>query len=125
HLHVELQRGAAVRPPADSPDGAASGLEPARDEPELHGAAVQGVRAGTVAVAVAGAAAGGATDPLRHSEEICHRATETQSGSTTETQRHRARIHEATTVRCAYAAYAWNSNRRARVSRRHLSDRAR
>ena len=34
-LHVELQRGAGVRPQADSPDRAAPRLEPARDDAEL------------------------------------------------------------------------------------------
>src|SRR6185369_11337584 len=40
-LHVELQRSAGVRPQADSPDGAAPRLEPARDDPELSGPLLQ------------------------------------------------------------------------------------
>ena len=35
HLHVELQRGAGVRPPADSPHRAAPGMEPAATTPSF------------------------------------------------------------------------------------------
>ena len=41
HLHVELQRSAAVRPPADSPRRAAPRMESPRDHAQLHGSVLQ------------------------------------------------------------------------------------
>ena len=44
HLHVELPRGAAVRAAADSPDGAAPGMEPEGDDAELPRPVLQAPR---------------------------------------------------------------------------------
>ena len=55
-LHVELQRGAAVRAPTDSPQRAAPRLEPARDDADVLRSDVQAP--GTSAAPVASAAAG-------------------------------------------------------------------